>query len=101
MRLFELKLTQLAALLFVQSRKTGGVTCTDLARELRVSTAAITGMKDRLVSAGFMEEKANPSDRRQTIITLTASGVKACDEFAAMDLSSPFDALSKFLNSDN
>lgn len=100
MRLFELKLTQLAALLYIHQAEEERATCTDLSRALGVSTAAITGMKDRLVGAGLLIEQPDPADRRQTIITLSSKGREACSRYAKMDLSQPFKSLTQFLNSD-
>lgn len=46
---------------------------TQLARALRLSTAGITKLIDRLVRDGRAERRANPEDRRGVIITATGS----------------------------
>lgn len=45
-----------------------------LARELDVSTAAATGIIDRLSGRGHVERVPDPDDRRRTQLHLTASG---------------------------
>lgn len=46
----------------------------DLARHLGVSTAASTGVVDRLEKHGHVERRAHPSDRRRQEVHLTESG---------------------------
>lgn len=46
----------------------------DLARRLGVSTAAVTGILDRLESRGHLERAPHPDDRRRTALTVTAGG---------------------------
>ncbi|WP_374454116.1 MarR family winged helix-turn-helix transcriptional regulator [Nocardioides sp.] len=46
----------------------------EVARRLEVSTAAATGIVDRLVSRGHVERRPHPGDRRRTELVLTASG---------------------------
>jgi len=46
----------------------------EVARRLGVSTAASTGIVDRLEARGHVERRAHPSDRRRTEVHLTASG---------------------------
>ena len=43
-----------------------------LARELHLTTGAITGLIDRLERAGFARRSADPTDRRRVIVTATA-----------------------------
>jgi DNA-binding MarR family transcriptional regulator len=43
-----------------------------LARELHLTTGAITGLVDRLQRAGFARRSADPTDRRRVIVTATA-----------------------------
>lgn len=49
------------------------VNATQLARALRLSTAGITKLIDRLVRDGRAERRPNPEDRRSIIITATGS----------------------------
>lgn len=46
----------------------------EVARRLEVSTAAATGIVDRLVSRGHVERQPHPADRRRTQLVLTPSG---------------------------
>lgn len=46
----------------------------EVARRLEVSTAAATGIVDRLVARGHVERQPHPSDRRRTELVLTDSG---------------------------
>lgn len=46
----------------------------ELARLLGLTTAAVTGIVDRLESRGHVERAAHPEDRRRTALTVTASG---------------------------
>jgi len=46
----------------------------ELARHLDVSTAAATGLADRLVARGHVERLPHASDRRRTSLQVTASG---------------------------
>lgn len=46
----------------------------EVARRLEVSTAAATGIVDRLVARGHVERRPHAADRRRTELVLTASG---------------------------
>ncbi|WP_246382950.1 MarR family winged helix-turn-helix transcriptional regulator [Nocardioides stalactiti] len=46
----------------------------DLARRLGVSTAAVTGILDRLEGRDHLERAPHPDDRRRTALTVTDSG---------------------------
>ncbi len=46
----------------------------EVARRLEVSTAAATGIVDRLASRGHVERRPHPADRRRTELVLTDSG---------------------------
>jgi len=46
----------------------------EVARRLEVSTAAVTGIVDRLVSRGHVERRPHTADRRRTELVLTESG---------------------------
>lgn len=47
---------------------------TDLARTMRVTTAAMTGIVDRMVRDGYVSRMHNPEDRRIVNIKLTTKG---------------------------
>jgi DNA-binding MarR family transcriptional regulator len=57
----------------------GCLRCAELARLMKVSTAAITGMADALERAGLMERKAIPEDRRVVLLVITAKGKRVVD----------------------
>ena len=50
---------------------------TDLARAINVSTAAMTGIVDRLVRDGYIARANDPDDRRIIKVDLTAKGARA------------------------
>jgi DNA-binding MarR family transcriptional regulator len=49
----------------------GQIAAGDLARELRLSTGAVTTLVDRLERAGFARRVADPTDRRRVLIEVT------------------------------
>jgi DNA-binding MarR family transcriptional regulator len=49
----------------------GGLTAGELAREVGVTTGAVTGALDRLESAGYAERRVDPADRRRIRLTIT------------------------------
>jgi DNA-binding MarR family transcriptional regulator len=49
----------------------GGLTAGELAREVGVTTGAVTGTLDRLESAGYAERRVDPADRRRIRLTIT------------------------------
>jgi DNA-binding MarR family transcriptional regulator len=48
------------------------VTAGSLARELHLTTGAITGLVDRLARAGYARRAPDPSDRRRVLVSATA-----------------------------
>ena len=54
----------------------------EIARRLDVSTAASSGIVDRLVGHGHAERKPHPSDRRRQVVEITESG--RADTFALL-----------------
>ena len=54
----------------------GPVTQRVLAEALKVTPRAITGLVDALVGAGLVTRESHPTDRRATLVTLTATGKK-------------------------
>lgn len=51
-----------------------GITVQSLARNLRVTSAFITGESRRLIERGLLAKRRNPHDSRSTLISLTAAG---------------------------
>lgn len=60
-----------------------GVSQQGLAERLYVTKGNISGLIDRLVSAGLVERRATAADKRQHAIFLTAAGRKAAEEAIA------------------
>ena len=58
----------------------GRITAGDLARDLRLSTGAVTAIVDRLERAGYARRVADPDDRRRVLIEATPSVQKASAE---------------------
>jgi DNA-binding MarR family transcriptional regulator len=54
----------------------GASKMTDLARFVRVSTAAMTGIVDRLLKSGYVSREYNLQDRRIVKVKLTAKGIE-------------------------
>lgn len=54
----------------------GPSTPTELARQLEISTAAMTLVLDRLESAGHVRRGAHPSDRRKVVVTASDASVQ-------------------------
>jgi DNA-binding MarR family transcriptional regulator len=57
----------------------------DLAARLGVSLPSISGVVDRLVDQGLLARRDDPSDRRQALVTITASGASELDLFRELN----------------
>ena len=62
------------AMIVANHQNTGGISVTDVARRLHVSTAFITLEARCLEQAGLIEKKPNPNDRRGIFLRLTRRG---------------------------
>lgn len=60
-------------------RMRGECKMTELARLINVTTAATTGIIDRLVKAGYVVRESDPKDRRVVDVKVTAKGIKIVD----------------------
>lgn len=69
-----LSLAKYEVLMVINRSEGGEITMSNLSRELLVSNANMTGMTARLQSAGFVEKKSLPSDRRIYSVALTDEG---------------------------
>lgn len=69
-----LTLAKYDVLTAISLSENGGITMSNLSRELSVSNANVTGMITRLLKDGFVLKKAFPSDRRIYGVTLTDEG---------------------------
>lgn len=55
-----------------------------LARELDLSTGAITAMVDRLEKSGHLERRVHPTDRRSQLLAVTQAGREANDKIMGL-----------------
>jgi len=76
---YDIKVTipQIAIMGFLY--REGECKMTGLANFMNVTTAAVTGVVDRLVREGYVVRSSNPDDRRVVKIRLTAKGRKISD----------------------
>ena len=58
----------------------GRVTAGELARELRLSTGAVTSVIDRLERVGYARRVADPDDRRRVLIEVTSTVLEGAQE---------------------
>lgn len=72
--LAERGLTLARAALLWQLQQDGPSTQHSLSRALRVTPRNITGLVDALEADGLVSREAHPTDRRATLVTLTAKG---------------------------
>ena len=66
-----MSITELHALRHLSAEPMGPV---ELARRLRVTSAASSGVVDRLVAHGHAERRSHPDDGRRTVVVVTDSG---------------------------
>jgi len=73
-KFYQMKVTipQFAILNFLSTE--GEHKMTDMAKFMNVSTAAITGIIDRLAKSGYVVRRPDPNDRRITRVRLTPKG---------------------------
>ncbi|HEY2542302.1 MAG TPA: MarR family transcriptional regulator [Gaiellaceae bacterium] len=60
--------------------RAGRITAGDLARELRLSTGAVTAIVDRLEKAGYARRVPDPDDRRRVLVEVTPKLSRAAAE---------------------
>jgi DNA-binding MarR family transcriptional regulator len=58
----------------------GQMTAGELAREVGITSGAVTALIDRLEAAGFLQRKNDPSDRRKVLIELTPEAKRLGEE---------------------
>jgi DNA-binding MarR family transcriptional regulator len=76
-----LTMSQLRLMFLVLRR--GQPTVGELADEMKVKPATVTGLTDRLVRQQLIERQADPTDRRVVRITLTSEGRRVLSELEA------------------
>ena len=82
-KLFKVKLTMPQVIVLNMLARHGESKMTDLAHFINVTTAAMTGVVDRLVRDGYVKRASDPKDRRIIRIGLTARGSGLVDDIAA------------------
>ncbi len=60
------------------------LTPTDLYEAAMISSGSMTNRIDRLVKVGLVERRAHPSDKRGTMVVLTAPGLNMIDSLIAL-----------------
>jgi MarR family transcriptional regulator, organic hydroperoxide resistance regulator len=74
-----------------------GITSIDLGKKTELDSSTMTGILDRLETAGFITRKDNPDDRRSILIYLTEKGKDTgCEAAKRME-----EANADFLNTLN
>jgi MarR family transcriptional regulator, organic hydroperoxide resistance regulator len=63
--------------------RTPGCRVHDIAAELSITVGGTSKIVDRIEAAGYCARQANPSDRRSSIVTLTASGKRLLPKITA------------------
>lgn len=58
----------------------GQLTAGDLAREIGLTTGAVTAVVDRLEKAGLLHRKTDPGDRRKVVVELTSEAKRLAAE---------------------
>ena len=72
----KLKITMPQFFILDLLNRSGGSNMSDLAKFINVTTAAMTGIIDRLERGGYLARSSDPDDRRIILVKLTAKGAK-------------------------
>lgn len=75
---YTLGTSTLAVLAYLHEHGRGSLAT--LARTTRISTAAITGLADRLVTLGYAERRPSIADRRVIWLDITPSGTATLED---------------------
>lgn len=70
----ELNLTAVQAMILGFLDQDDQITSSELGKRAELDSATLTGILDRLETAGFIERRGNPDDRRSIRIHLTKKG---------------------------
>lgn len=89
-------LTAAQALIINTLSEENGITFQQLAERVRLSSATLTGIVDRLEKIGFVERLPNPDDRRSTKISLTEKGSALTVELKALTMTANQGFLTSF-----
>ncbi|MDE7276155.1 MAG: MarR family transcriptional regulator [Lachnospiraceae bacterium] len=61
------------------------LTMSEIAHKMNVTQGAATQIAGRLIKKGLIRKDKHPEDKRYTVISLTADGVKAYEEYLEYD----------------
>ncbi len=61
------------------------LTMSEIARKMNITQGAATQIAARLIKKGFVQKDKHPDDKRYSVISLTAEGVKAYEEYREYD----------------
>ncbi|NBH83661.1 MarR family transcriptional regulator [bacterium C-53] len=61
------------------------LTMSEIARKMNITQGAATQIAARLIKKGFVQKDKHPDDKRYSVISLTAEGVKAYEEYQEYD----------------
>jgi DNA-binding MarR family transcriptional regulator len=78
----------------------GKATPSELARQTGLTSGATTAMLDRLERAGFIERRANPADRRGTLITPTPSAAEKAASWFESARNAQYELISSYSESE-
>ncbi len=74
------------------------ITAGALGNKVQLDSATLTGILDRLASAGLIERRDNPNDRRAILVCLTDEGKKVGNEICGLIKNANRVFLSKLTN---
>lgn len=63
--------------------ESGGMRQTEIAQLLNIGAPAVSGLVDHFVALGIGERKADPNDRRATVVGLTNKGILLLEQYEA------------------
>ena len=63
-----------------------GMRLTDLAEQARITKQTASALVGQLEKAGHVVRKADPSDARARLVTLSSKGTKICEDQAAAEV---------------
>ncbi|WP_240422833.1 MarR family winged helix-turn-helix transcriptional regulator [Leucobacter sp. wl10] len=64
--------------------QSGSARVSDLAQQQRISQPSMTGLVQRLEGERWVERRADPDDRRASLVSITAAGRSALDDYRRM-----------------
>jgi DNA-binding MarR family transcriptional regulator len=76
----DVKITLVQAGILFLLREKNGRAMSKLGQLLSLDNSTITGLTDRLEKAGFVQRKANPKDRRMSLIHITRQGIREANK---------------------